>query len=252
MLAIDGDVLTVEINMFGQKQTRDIPLSEFLPEDRTDPSPDCRFQLGDKIWPHEGMRDVGFRPATVTEVHEELGILVLERERDHDTDVDEHDEEDEDITTRFDLCTLVAPARRDVLPDYIGVVENMNALMLGYPLLESYWWAEKVRSGRTSTKGLKDEFLTFQTEMFARGQASLAERCDELRREFEPLGHEARVAKWIAERARWYDWRTRFPEICAENDARIFDPDELVDQESLGSRRQERLDAGKALRQRVM
>jgi hypothetical protein len=234
--------LKVEVLIFGRKTEVEVQREEFLAQGaQKPPSVACPYQPGDTVLRHEGTR--AGATGVVTEVDEARAQLLFT----HDDTVD---------GAGFLHVTLVHPPRRDVLPDYLAVIEATHPLM-GYNARRFYWWAEQLgRGGWDSDEALlrlAEEHEAFERELQAEQDAALRRKQRDFSEAYAPLSFAQRVARWRQEFQQWVGWRPFMRQLGPRMDRQLLGlgEAEALDEDALRERANARLEEGRQLRQRV-
>jgi WD40 repeat protein len=211
-VSADGTKLRVVVTDDGYETKTSVALADFRSEaDAGRVSPACPFQVGDTIFVHDGWNLRG-RAAVVEDVDEATARVFVACE------------EDQHGALAFADITLVRPARRDPLPDYVAAVERVRWLGRTSALID--WCVEQLArtdwdpTHPTLAPGtpLAEEFAALERSVRDAATREHEACMEELRERFEPLTREERAELWQREWQRWVGWRERpTPKALAED-----------------------------------
>ena len=224
--AVEGPSLRVVVNVFGRATEVVINASDFEAvvsiAESTPPevSPTSPYRPGDTVLVHNGPSGLHGREVRVERVDEATRTIKV-------SPSSETGEE----TLSFDVVTLVAPLRRDLLPDYLVAIRKIHP-HLGYQeplqawcleqLLEHDWDPEDPVFSEDGELACK--YVELEDETWKACAAALDRRLNEFTEQYVPLSISDRVELWRKDWSRWVDSRRINAErVANDNRARFVE-----------------------------
>lgn len=129
-----------------------------------------------------------------------------------------------EVTLEREQVVIGAPSMEELEAQVTAAVRSRELPQRLYS-----FWRREVRArptppGDDELAPIATRFEAWEAEQLRAHEARVAAELARLREAFAGLDDDARARKWVAERARWVEWRTRAKEVMAELEAELPTP----------------------------